>query len=295
MVGKSPHRGGRETSVPSNDCCHLPCARVGHSSRVCPAPATLAEMLTPVSVTRDILEKFRDTFTARWAGHLGKRPFPRCAWTPASSCGRGHVWRRRVLPTWGCCPRSPPALLPDPPFCPVTPGLSSSHTGLLGLRGAWVRVLSSSGCCRESQTRTWAPKAPRHRVLRPAQRACPVGAHGDRVCWGQVSPSSSYFPEPEPREAGSLPGRVDGEGGGVDRVGRVPSESECWACVRADLILHPHSHLPALAGPAHRASSRPPTPAARPSGSRSWAAVLASSSTGWSASCHTCRWSGWPP
>ncbi|XP_054441049.1 cilia- and flagella-associated protein 46 [Pteronotus mesoamericanus] len=34
------------------------------------------ETLTPVSVTRETLEKFKDTFTARWAGHLGKRPFP---------------------------------------------------------------------------------------------------------------------------------------------------------------------------------------------------------------------------
>ncbi|XP_059947631.1 cilia- and flagella-associated protein 46 [Mesoplodon densirostris] len=34
------------------------------------------EMLTPVSVTREILERFRDTFTARWAGHLGKKQFP---------------------------------------------------------------------------------------------------------------------------------------------------------------------------------------------------------------------------
>nr|XP_031529914.1 cilia- and flagella-associated protein 46 [Vicugna pacos] len=34
------------------------------------------EVLTPVSVTREILERFRDTFTARWAGHLGKKNFP---------------------------------------------------------------------------------------------------------------------------------------------------------------------------------------------------------------------------
>ncbi|XP_016061813.1 PREDICTED: cilia- and flagella-associated protein 46 [Miniopterus natalensis] len=34
------------------------------------------ETLTPVSVTREILDKFKDTFTARWAGHLGKKPFP---------------------------------------------------------------------------------------------------------------------------------------------------------------------------------------------------------------------------
>nr|XP_058910979.1 cilia- and flagella-associated protein 46 [Kogia breviceps] len=34
------------------------------------------DMLTPVSVTREILERFRDTFTARWAGHLGNKQFP---------------------------------------------------------------------------------------------------------------------------------------------------------------------------------------------------------------------------
>ncbi|XP_076982551.1 cilia- and flagella-associated protein 46 isoform X2 [Tamandua tetradactyla] len=34
------------------------------------------EILTPVSVTRDILERFRDTFTSRWVGHLGNKHFP---------------------------------------------------------------------------------------------------------------------------------------------------------------------------------------------------------------------------
>ncbi|KAI5270262.1 Cilia- And Flagella-Associated Protein 46 [Manis pentadactyla] len=34
------------------------------------------EMLTPVSVTQKILEKFRDTFTARWVGHLGNKRSP---------------------------------------------------------------------------------------------------------------------------------------------------------------------------------------------------------------------------
>ncbi|XP_057591801.1 cilia- and flagella-associated protein 46 [Hippopotamus amphibius kiboko] len=34
------------------------------------------EMLTPVSVTRGILERFQDTFTARWTGHLGNKQFP---------------------------------------------------------------------------------------------------------------------------------------------------------------------------------------------------------------------------
>ncbi|XP_073096194.1 cilia- and flagella-associated protein 46 isoform X2 [Manis javanica] len=34
------------------------------------------EMLAPVSVTQEILEKFRDTFTARWVGHLGNKRSP---------------------------------------------------------------------------------------------------------------------------------------------------------------------------------------------------------------------------
>uniref|UniRef100_A0A2K6BDB7 Cilia and flagella associated protein 46 n=2 Tax=Macaca TaxID=9539 RepID=A0A2K6BDB7_MACNE len=34
------------------------------------------EMLTPVSVTQDILERFQDTFTSRWVGHLGSKHFP---------------------------------------------------------------------------------------------------------------------------------------------------------------------------------------------------------------------------
>ncbi|KAF6317002.1 cilia and flagella associated protein 46 [Rhinolophus ferrumequinum] len=32
--------------------------------------------LTPVSVTQEILDKFRDTFTARWTGHLGNKHLP---------------------------------------------------------------------------------------------------------------------------------------------------------------------------------------------------------------------------
>uniref|UniRef100_G3TQQ7 Cilia and flagella associated protein 46 n=1 Tax=Loxodonta africana TaxID=9785 RepID=G3TQQ7_LOXAF len=34
------------------------------------------EALTPVFVTREILERFRDPFTARWVGHLGNKYFP---------------------------------------------------------------------------------------------------------------------------------------------------------------------------------------------------------------------------
>lgn len=42
----------------------------------------VAEMLTPVSVTREILERFRDTFTGKWTGHLGSKQFPRLASGP---------------------------------------------------------------------------------------------------------------------------------------------------------------------------------------------------------------------
>ncbi|KAM6182244.1 cilia- and flagella-associated protein 46 [Erethizon dorsatum] len=34
------------------------------------------ETLTPVSIMREILERFRETFTARWVGHLGSQHFP---------------------------------------------------------------------------------------------------------------------------------------------------------------------------------------------------------------------------
>uniref|UniRef100_H0WN93 Uncharacterized protein n=1 Tax=Otolemur garnettii TaxID=30611 RepID=H0WN93_OTOGA len=34
------------------------------------------EMLTPVYVTREILERFQETFTSRWVGHLGRSYFP---------------------------------------------------------------------------------------------------------------------------------------------------------------------------------------------------------------------------
>ncbi|XP_073934125.1 cilia- and flagella-associated protein 46 isoform X3 [Castor canadensis] len=34
------------------------------------------EMLSPISVTQNILEKFHDSFTAHWVGHLGSQNFP---------------------------------------------------------------------------------------------------------------------------------------------------------------------------------------------------------------------------
>ncbi|XP_025774064.1 cilia- and flagella-associated protein 46 [Puma concolor] len=39
--------------------------------------ARVIDMRTPVSVTREILERFRDSFTALWVGHLGNTHFPR--------------------------------------------------------------------------------------------------------------------------------------------------------------------------------------------------------------------------
>ncbi|XP_043453885.1 cilia- and flagella-associated protein 46 isoform X3 [Prionailurus bengalensis] len=38
--------------------------------------ARVIDMRTPVSVTREILERFRDSFTALWVGHLGSTHFP---------------------------------------------------------------------------------------------------------------------------------------------------------------------------------------------------------------------------
>ncbi|XP_040342792.1 cilia- and flagella-associated protein 46 isoform X1 [Herpailurus yagouaroundi] len=38
--------------------------------------ARVIDMRTPVSVTREILERFRDSFTALWVGHLGNTHFP---------------------------------------------------------------------------------------------------------------------------------------------------------------------------------------------------------------------------
>ncbi|XP_008581370.1 PREDICTED: tetratricopeptide repeat protein 40, partial [Galeopterus variegatus] len=39
------------------------------------AEARGGEMLAPVSITRQILERFRDSFTSRWVGHLGSKNF----------------------------------------------------------------------------------------------------------------------------------------------------------------------------------------------------------------------------
>uniref|UniRef100_A0A8C0ZT57 Uncharacterized protein n=1 Tax=Castor canadensis TaxID=51338 RepID=A0A8C0ZT57_CASCN len=45
-------------------------------SVVCSPPILSTEMLSPISVTQNILEKFHDSFTAHWVGHLGSQNFP---------------------------------------------------------------------------------------------------------------------------------------------------------------------------------------------------------------------------
>uniref|UniRef100_A0A8C6QI67 Cilia and flagella associated protein 46 n=1 Tax=Nannospalax galili TaxID=1026970 RepID=A0A8C6QI67_NANGA len=51
------------------------------------------EILSPVSVTQEILEKFRDTFTARWMGHLGNYHFPSQAdWEQVLDSCRGFFF-----------------------------------------------------------------------------------------------------------------------------------------------------------------------------------------------------------
>ncbi|XP_007935070.1 cilia- and flagella-associated protein 46 [Orycteropus afer afer] len=51
------------------------------------------ETLTPVFVTREILERFRDSFTARWVGHLGNKYFPSQAdWEQVLSSCQGFFF-----------------------------------------------------------------------------------------------------------------------------------------------------------------------------------------------------------
>nr|XP_027786130.1 cilia- and flagella-associated protein 46 [Marmota flaviventris] len=51
------------------------------------------KMVTPVSVTRDILERFQETYTLRWSGHLGNQNFPSQAeWEQALGSCRGFFF-----------------------------------------------------------------------------------------------------------------------------------------------------------------------------------------------------------
>ncbi|KAM5140139.1 cilia- and flagella-associated protein 46 [Callospermophilus lateralis] len=54
---------------------------------------SVMEMVTPVSVTRDILERFQETYTLRWSGHLGNQNFPSQAeWEQALGSCRGFFF-----------------------------------------------------------------------------------------------------------------------------------------------------------------------------------------------------------
>uniref|UniRef100_A0A8I5TZN3 CFAP46 n=1 Tax=Pongo abelii TaxID=9601 RepID=A0A8I5TZN3_PONAB len=115
------------------------------------------EMLTPVSITQDILERFQDTFTSRWAGHLGSKHFPSQAqWEQAlGSCSGfffygmesflSHILVERLVamnlqggrplptpapPAWPTQTWQPQGLLALPPFiseCPHSAQPSFSH------------------------------------------------------------------------------------------------------------------------------------------------------------------------
>ncbi|XP_023564812.1 cilia- and flagella-associated protein 46 [Octodon degus] len=51
------------------------------------------EVLTPVSIMREILERFRESFTARWVGHLGSQHFPSQAeWEQALGSCKGFFF-----------------------------------------------------------------------------------------------------------------------------------------------------------------------------------------------------------
>ncbi|XP_004375045.1 cilia- and flagella-associated protein 46 [Trichechus manatus latirostris] len=75
---KSPAKKGRKGSVPRilpPDCIVVD----SDNFKFVVDPyeeAQSIEVLTPVFVTREILERFRDSFTARWVGHLGNKYFP---------------------------------------------------------------------------------------------------------------------------------------------------------------------------------------------------------------------------
>ncbi|KAM9197443.1 cilia- and flagella-associated protein 46 [Dugong dugon] len=75
---KSPAKKGRKGSVPRilpPDCIVVD----SDNFKFVVDPyeeAQSIEVLTPVFVTREILERFRDSFTARWVGHLGNKHFP---------------------------------------------------------------------------------------------------------------------------------------------------------------------------------------------------------------------------
>lgn len=170
-----------------------PSPRVRQSACVCHHSLVVADVLTPVSVTQEILDKFRDTFTARWTGHLGNKHLPRLALGP-------HATHGRVLPTRGCCPPCPagPLPLPQAPSCPDPIGpvappaqqlLASDrppHTlGSLAFEGPTRESLSSpplhsedlgmQGCALHEGPRPVQPGSSRARACWALLRWVPLG------------------------------------------------------------------------------------------------------------------------
>lgn len=158
----------------------------------CHHPILVAEMLTPVSVTREILERFRDTFTAKWTGHLGNKQFPRLASglrpreTPSppalTPCFLSPFLtaRRRLEPQRPAGAR-PPARLQGPPG-------SASPRGVSGA-GPWREKPGRAGpgrggaCGGAVESGAWAGPArvgPAAGRARPSRRPQGPGLPGCR-------------------------------------------------------------------------------------------------------------------
>lgn len=100
--------------------CDSPCGFAVHWSRL------VADTLAPVSVTQGILDKFKDSFTARWVGRLGSKHLPRFGLVPSTV----HA-------------------LPGSPLSHPRPAPACPSASLL----PWLRVLSAQ---RPRRLR-WAP------------------------------------------------------------------------------------------------------------------------------------------
>ena len=138
---------GRRPDVPTSSkrgvgralgqACCCPRPRPRSSALLAHRSIPVAEMLTPVFVTREILERFRDTFTALWVGHLGNKHLPRLVL--GCPAGGRSVWAAGgVLCTCWEGPSSVSPCLPgapglDLPFCPVHPHLCCPPRGSWGL------------------------------------------------------------------------------------------------------------------------------------------------------------------
>lgn len=169
--------------------------RVCGRACVCHHSLVVADVLTPVSVTQEILDKFRDTFTARWTGHLANKHVPRLALGPHAIHSGGIR-----EPAGGCCPPCPPGPLPLPqaascpdPVCPVEPPAQQllvsdrPHTlGSLAFEGPTRESLSSPPFHSEDLgTRGWAPaQGPTSSPAGLLQQLGPAGPFSCGCPWG---------------------------------------------------------------------------------------------------------------